>query len=72
MLGKDEFFIRKAIGWVLREVSKHSPDLVFEWMKPRAAMASSVTFREAVKYLPEDQRSQLSELRKSAARRTQS
>ncbi len=72
MLGKDEFFIRKAIGWVLREVSKHSPDLVFEWMKPRAAMASSVTFREAVKYLPEDQRSRLSELRKSAARRIQS
>ena len=71
MLGKDEFFIRKAIGWVLREVSKHSPDLVFEWMKPRAAMASSVTFREAVKYLPEDQRSQLSELRRSPARRNQ-
>ena len=70
MLDEEEFFIRKAIGWVLREVSKHSPDLVFEWMQPRVAMASSVTFREAVKYLPEEQRSRLFELRKPAARRT--
>ncbi len=69
MLGEEEFFIRTAIGWVLREVSNHSPDLVFEWMKPRAAMASSVTFREAVKYLSEDQRSRLSELRKFPTRR---
>ena len=70
MLDEEEFFIRKAIGWVLREVSKHSPDLVFEWMQPRVAMASSVTFREATKYLPEEQRSQLTELRKPALRRT--
>ena len=70
MFGEEEFFIRKAIGWVLREVSKHSPDLVFEWMHPRVAMASSVTFREATKYLPEEQRSQLTELRKPALRRT--
>ena len=64
MLVESEFFIQKAIGWVLREVSKHSPDLVFEWMQPRVAMASSVTFREATKYLSEEQRSRLSELRK--------
>ncbi len=65
MLGEEEFFIRKAIGWVLREVSKHSPELVFEWMQPRAATASSVTFREATKYLHEEQRALLSEIRKS-------
>lgn len=69
MLMEEEFFIQKAIGWVLREVSKHSPELVFEWMEPRASSASSVTFREAMKYLSEEQRSQLSELRKSVARR---
>ena len=38
MLVESEFFIQKAIGWVLREVSKHSPDLVFEWMQPRVAI----------------------------------
>ena len=56
MLDETEFFIRKAIGWVLREVSKRRPDLVFEWLAPRAARASGVTVREAVKYLSTDQR----------------
>ena len=72
MLDEEEFFIRKAIGWVLREVSKHSPDLVFEWIQPRVTTASSVTFREAAKYLHEEQRSQLTELRKPALRRKKS
>ena len=72
MLGEEEFFIRKAIGWVLREVSKHSSDLVYEWLVPRVDIASSVTFREAVKYLPEHQRSRLSELRKPVSRRKKS
>ena len=65
MLTEQEFFIRKAIGWVLREVSKHSPGLVAEWLKPRAAIASSVTMREAIKYLPERHKAQLNELRKT-------
>ena len=68
MLCEEEFFIRKAIGWVLREVSKHSPDLVYEWLVPRVDIASSVTFREAAKYLPEDQREILKELRRSGGR----
>ena len=52
MLEEKEFFIRKAIGWVLREVSKKRPELVFEWIAPRTDRASGVTMREAVKYLP--------------------
>jgi 3-methyladenine DNA glycosylase AlkD len=56
MLDEKEFFIRKAIGWVLRDTSKRRPDLVFEWLLPRASRCSGVTLREAVKYLPEDQR----------------
>ncbi|MFN2490055.1 MAG: DNA alkylation repair protein [Actinomycetota bacterium] len=51
MLGEREFFIRKAIGWVLREMSKKRPDEVFEWMAPRTDRASGVTMREVVKYL---------------------
>ena len=65
MLSEQEFFIRKAIGWILREVSKHSPDLVSEWLQPRARIASSVTMREAVKYLPENDRKQINEIRRS-------
>ncbi|MGH2787719.1 MAG: DNA alkylation repair protein [Actinomycetota bacterium] len=52
MLEEKEFFIRKAVGWVLRETSKKQPQLVFDWLLPRAGRASGVTVREAVKYLP--------------------
>ena len=52
MLEEREFFIRKAIGWVLREVSKKRPELVTEWIEPRLGRASGVTVREAVKKLP--------------------
>ena len=56
MLDEREFFIRKAIGWVLRDTARKRPELVFDWLLPRAGRASGVTLREAVKYLPEDQR----------------
>jgi 3-methyladenine DNA glycosylase AlkD len=56
MLEEREFFIRKAIGWVLRETAKPQPDMVYAWLLPRAARASGVTVREAVKYLSSAQR----------------
>ncbi|MGE0135158.1 MAG: DNA alkylation repair protein [Dehalococcoidia bacterium] len=59
MLEEREFFIRKAIGWILRDASKSRPDLVFDWLAPRTHRVSGVTFREAVKYLPVDQREAL-------------
>jgi 3-methyladenine DNA glycosylase AlkD len=59
MLDEKEFFIRKAIGWVLREVGKQRPDEVFEWLAPRTARTSGVTMREAVKYLKPEQREAL-------------
>ena len=46
-----EFFIRKAIGWVLRATSRQRPDVVHDWLLPRAHRASGVTVREAVRYL---------------------
>ena len=51
MLDETEFFIRKAIGWVLRETSKTRPDEVYRWIAPRTHRASGVTMRETVKYL---------------------
>jgi 3-methyladenine DNA glycosylase AlkD len=59
MLEEREFFIRKAIGWVLRESSKRRPELVYGWLAPRTQRASGVTMREAVKYLPAEQREAL-------------
>jgi 3-methyladenine DNA glycosylase AlkD len=59
MLDETEFFIRKAIGWVLRETSKRRPDEVYAWIAPRTDRASGVTMREAVKYLDADRASRL-------------
>lgn len=56
MLDEREFFVRKAIGWVLRDTARKRPDLVFDWLLPRAARASGVTLREAVKPLSPAQR----------------
>lgn len=56
MLEEKEFFIRKAIGWVLRDTARNRPDLVFDWLLPRVHRASGVTIREAVKYLSPEQR----------------
>ena len=55
ILEEKEFFISKAIGWVLRETAKKQPDLVHEWLVPRTNRASGVTMREAVKPLSSQQ-----------------
>ena len=52
MLDEKEFFIRKAIGWVLRETSKKRPDRVRRYVSARLDRMAGLTFREAVKRLP--------------------
>ena len=52
MLEEKEFFIRKAIGWVLREAAKKDPGRVVAWLVPRKDRASGLTLREACKNLP--------------------
>jgi 3-methyladenine DNA glycosylase AlkD len=52
MLEEREFFVRKAIGWVLRETAKRRPVLVADWLEPRAHRAAGLTVREAVKPMP--------------------
>jgi 3-methyladenine DNA glycosylase AlkD len=59
MLDEREFFIRKAVGWVLREVGKRRPETVAAWLAPRTHRASGVTMREATKYLPAPDRERL-------------
>jgi 3-methyladenine DNA glycosylase AlkD len=56
MLEEKEFFIRKAIGWILRETGEKTPERVTAWLLPRAHRAAGLTLREAVKYLPEKDR----------------
>jgi 3-methyladenine DNA glycosylase AlkD len=56
MLGEREFFIRKAIGWVLREVSKQNPAAVAAFLRAHRADVAGLTLREGAKYLPAKQR----------------
>jgi 3-methyladenine DNA glycosylase AlkD len=59
MLDETEFFIRKAIGWVLRDAGRHQPERVVAWLGARIDRASGVTVREAVKRLPQTDREAL-------------
>ncbi len=59
MLDEKEFFIRKSIGWVLREASKARPELVYDYLLNRIKRVSGLTLREGSKRLPERQRKRL-------------
>lgn len=47
--GSDEFFIRKAIGWALREYAKTNPDWVKKFV--HSSKLHSLSEREALKHL---------------------
>jgi 3-methyladenine DNA glycosylase AlkD len=59
MLGEKEFFIRKAIGWVLRDTSRRRPELVASFVRAHKNQMSSLTYREATRNLPSKLREQL-------------
>jgi 3-methyladenine DNA glycosylase AlkD len=54
MLADDEFFIRKAIGWVLRETAKKQPALVREFVERHGEQLSPLSRREATRLLDGD------------------
>lgn len=49
--GEKEFFIRKAIGWALREYSKTDPAAVQSFLKKNAGRLSPLSMTEASKHL---------------------
>lgn len=55
-LHEEEFFIRKAIGWTLREISKHYPREVFGFLTRVGERASPLTRREGARNLPDELR----------------
>lgn len=65
MVTEKEFFIRKAIGWVLREVGTKHPELTYRFLREQIARVSGLTLREGAKYLPEAQREELLQLYQS-------
>lgn len=50
-LTSSEFFLRKAIGWALREYSKSAPDVVRRYVADHANVLSGLSRREALKVL---------------------
>ena len=68
MVGEREFFIRKAIGWVLREVGKRRPELVVAFLQAHQGAVAGLTYREATKYLPTEMRHALERPGTAAAR----
>jgi len=51
-LADSEFFIRKAIGWALREYSKSDPEWVAGFAAEHKERLSPLSYREAVRRLP--------------------
>lgn len=54
-LGDPEFFIRKAIGWALREFGKTDPEWVRIFVAEQGERLSPLSRREAVRNLPPEQ-----------------
>ena len=46
-----EFFIRKAMGWALRQYAKTDPDWVRGWIAEQHTVMSQLAVREALKHL---------------------
>ncbi len=52
---EEEFFIRKAIGWALRDYAWHAPEAVRDFLQEMGPKLSPLTRREAGKHLSLDQ-----------------
>jgi len=49
---EDEFFIRKAIGWALRDYARHAPEAVTAFAGAHRRQLSPLSYREALKHQP--------------------
>lgn len=50
-LGAGDFFIRKAMGWALRQFARTDPEWVRGWVAAHSGQISGLTRREALKHL---------------------
>jgi 3-methyladenine DNA glycosylase AlkD len=49
--GDTEFFIRKALGWALRQYAREEPDRVRAFVAANRSHLSGLTVREALKHI---------------------
>jgi 3-methyladenine DNA glycosylase AlkD len=52
LAAESDFFIRKAIGWALRDYAWHAPQAVSAFLSASTGIMSPLTLREASKHLP--------------------
>jgi 3-methyladenine DNA glycosylase AlkD len=50
-IGSQEFFLRKAIGWALRQYARTDPAEVRHYVTANAARLSGLSRREALKHI---------------------
>ncbi|MFC0350445.1 DNA alkylation repair protein [Undibacterium danionis] len=48
---EEDFFIRKAIGWALRDYARWQPEAVREFIETHRGLLSNLSVREALKHL---------------------
>ncbi len=48
---EERFFIRKAVGWSLREIANVEPEVAFNFVNRYKHNMSGLTFREATRKL---------------------
>lgn len=65
MLEEKEFFIRKAIGWVLREAGQATPERVTGFLTANLDRISGLSLREAIRHLGAEDRDRLWEAYRS-------
>lgn len=51
-IGSSEFFLRKAIGWALRQHARRDPDEVARYVAEHESEISGLSKREALKHVP--------------------
>jgi 3-methyladenine DNA glycosylase AlkD len=59
LVGDTEPAVRKALGWALKEASKHTPDQVFAFLLKHRGEIHSSALREAAEKLNPEQKTQL-------------
>lgn len=52
LAGEKDFFIKKAVGWALRDYSRWNPSAVAEFVAQSENCLSPLTIREALKDIP--------------------
>lgn len=70
LIKRDERFSKTAVGWILRDISKHDREFVEQVIENNLAYFSTESLRNALKYSSKDERKYYLELMKQAQKNT--